>query len=153
MRDTELKQIYEMIDALGVRVEFCELPEDRDGEYDHDDRIIRIQHDLRTRRYRSTVAHECAHAVFADVRSKFGPVNAKQERRADEWAALRLIEIADYRREEERHDGHVEAMAVALHVTTDLVEAFRRILLRVGQDVYVAPRMGAGQWVYRVEVA
>lgn len=153
MRDAKLKQIYDMLDALGVRVEFCEMPEDRDGEYVHDDRLIRIQHDLRTRRYRSALAHECCHAVFGDVPSKFGPVNAKQERRADEWAALRLIDLADYRREEERHDGHVEGMAIALNVTTDLVQAFRRILLRVGQDVYVAPRMGAGQWAHRVEVA
>lgn len=153
MRDAKLKQIYDMIDALDVRVEFGELPADRDGEYLHDALLIRIQHDLLTRSYRSTIAHECAHAVFADVPSKFGPVNAKQERRADEWAALRLIDISDYRHEEDRHDGHIEGMAIALNVTVEIVEAFRRVLLRVGQDVYVAPKMGAGQWMHRVEVA
>ena len=153
MRDQKLKELYEMLDALGVEVEFCELPPDLDGEYDHDRKLIRIQHDLRTRRYRSTLAHETCHAVFGDIPSRFGPVNAKQERRAEEWAALRLIDLADYRHEEERHSGHVEAMAIALNVTTDLVEAFRAVLLRVGQTVYVSPKMGAGRFSHRIEVA
>jgi hypothetical protein len=148
--DSKILELYEMLDALGVGVEFGELPADRDGEYVHDDRLIRIQHDLLLRRYVSTLAHECCHAVFGDVPSKFGPVNAKQERRADEWAALRLIDPDEYRRQEARHDGHLDAMAIALHVTTDLVEAFRRVLLRVGGDVYVLPKMGAGQWAHRI---
>jgi hypothetical protein len=151
--DAKLKFIYDTIDALGVRIEYCELPDDRDGEYIHEERLIRLQYDLSTRVYRSTLAHECCHAVFGDVPSKFGPVNAKQERKADEWAALRMIDFDEYRRQEIRHDGHVEAMAVALNVTVDLVEAFRRVLLRVGDTVYVAPRMGIGGYQARVEVA
>lgn len=150
---TKVSELYEMLDALGVRVEFDELPEELDGKYDHDARLIIIQHDLMFRRYVSTLAHETCHAVFGDVKSKFGPVNAKQERRADEWAALRLIPLDGYRREEARHDGHPEAMAIALGVTVDLIDAFRRILLRVGDTVYVAPRMGAGGFLARVEVA
>lgn len=150
--DSKILELYEMLDALGVRVELCELPDDRDGEYLHAERLIRIQHDLLLRRYVSTLAHETCHAVFGDGPTRFGPVNAKRERRADEWAALRLIDPDDYRREEARHDGHLEAMAIALHVTTDLVEAFRRVLLRVGQDVYIAPKMGTGQWAHRIEV-
>lgn len=151
--DKKLLEIYETLDALGVSVEFCDLPDDRDGEYVHAKRLVRIKHDLLGRRYRSTLAHECCHAVFGDVTSKFGPVNAKQERRADEWAALRLIDLDDYRRQEARHEGHAEAMAVSLNVTVDLVDAFRRILLRVGDTVYVAPRMGVGAYRARVEVA
>ncbi|MFJ2535895.1 ImmA/IrrE family metallo-endopeptidase [Microbacterium maritypicum] len=142
-----------MLDALGVSVEFCEMPPDDDGEYDHDTRILKIQHDLLFRRYVSTLAHETCHAIYGDVKSKFGPVNAKQERRADEWAALFLIALEDYRREESRHDGHVDAMAIALNVTVDLIDAFRRILLRVGDTVYLGPKMGAGRFTDRVEVA
>lgn len=153
MRDHKLKALYEMLDALGVAVEFCDLPADLDGEYDHENRVIRIQHDLRTRRYRSTLGHETCHAVYGDTPSRFGPVNAKQERRADEWAALRLIDLADYRHEEDRTSGHVEAMAIALNVTTDLVLAFRAVLLRVGGTVYVEPKMGAGRFSHRIEVA
>jgi len=150
---SKILKLYEMLDALGVSVEFVDLPPDDDGEYDHDTRVMKIQHDLLFRRYISTLAHETCHAIYGDVKSKFGPVNAKQERRADEWAALFLIGLDDYRREEARHDGHVDAMAIALNVTVDLIDAFRRILLRVGDIVYVAPKMGTGEFHARVEVA
>lgn len=82
----------------------------------------------------------------------FGPRNALQERRADEWAALRLIDIDDYKLAERMHDGHAEAIAVDLDVTVDIVDAFRRILQRFGDTVYVRPRMGAGQWDHLEEV-
>lgn len=146
-------ELYEILDTLGVKVEFCDLPEDQDGEYDHDERLMKIQHDLMFRRYVSTLAHETCHAVFSDVKSRFGPVNAKQERRAEEWAALFLIPLDEYRRQEARHDGHVEAMAIALNVTVELVETYRGLLFRHGDTVYVGPRMGAGEFHSRVEVA
>ncbi|GAT73598.1 hypothetical protein MHM582_2092 [Microbacterium sp. HM58-2] len=149
---SKVLELYQMLDALCVSVEFVDLPED-DGEYDHDTRVMKIQHDLLFRRYISTLAHETCHAIYGDVKSKFGPVNAKQERRADEWAALFLIGLDDYRREEARHDGHADAMAIALGVTVELVEAFRNLLLRVGDTVYVGPRMGVGGYIGRVEVA
>lgn len=151
--DAKLLHLFETLDALGVTVEYGELGDDRDGDYCHETRHMRVQHDLPYRRYRSTIAHETCHAVFADVPSRFGPVNAKQERRADEWAALRLIGLDDYREAERRHDGHVEAMAIALSVTVELVEAYRALLLRVGDTVYLEPRMGAGRWRHRIEVA
>lgn len=151
--DTKLLRLFEVLDALDVSIEYCELPADRDGDYSHEDRHMRVQHDLPYRRYRSTVGHETAHAVFADVPSRFGPVSAKQERRADEWAALRLIDLDDYRQQEHRHEGHVEAMAIALDVTVELVEAYRSMLFRAGGMVYVDPGMGAGQWRAKVEVA
>ncbi|WP_417510642.1 ImmA/IrrE family metallo-endopeptidase [Microbacterium sp.] len=151
--DSKLLRLFDALDALGVDVEYCELPSDRDGDYDHASRHIRIQHDLPFRRYRSAIAHETAHAVFGDAPSRFGPVKMKQERRADEWAALQLIDLEEYRQQERRHDGHVEAMAIALAVTVELVETFRNLLLRVGDTVYVGPRMGVGGYLARVEVA
>lgn len=107
---------------------------------------------MASRLHRSVLAHETAHAVFADVPSLYGPVNAKQERRADEWAALRLIDIDEYKRAESVHHGHAEAIAVELNVDIDIVDAFRRILSRFGDTVYVAPRMGAGMWHHREDL-
>lgn len=146
------QHIYDALDALDVQVKYAELPADRDGEYIHRRRLIRLQRGMAQRLHRSVLAHETAHAVFADVPSRFGPVNGKQERRADEWAALRLIDIDEYKHAEAIHHGHVEAMAVELNVTVDLVEAFQRILVRFGDTVYVAPRMGAGMWLHREQV-
>lgn len=152
MKDTRLKRIYDMIDALGVRIESCELPDDIDGEYLDDEKLIRIRFDLSTRVYRSTLAHECCHAIWGDVPSRFGPTNARQERRADEWAALQMIDPDTYRQQELRHGGNIEAIAIALNVTADLVEVYQGLLLRVDGAVYVDPRMGAGQFAHRVEV-
>ena len=146
------QHIHDALDALGVRVRYADLPVDRDGEYLHRRKLIRLQRGMATRLHRSVLAHEAAHAVFGDVPSRFGPVNAKQERRADEWAALRLIDVDDYRAAEALHHGHVEAIAVELNVIVDLVEAFQRILVRFGDTVYVGPRMGAGQYAHRASV-
>lgn len=150
--DAKLLFVYETIDSLDVAIEYTRLPDDRDGEYDHDARVIRLNRQLATRLHRSTLAHECCHAVFGDVPSRFGPVNAKQERRADEWAAIQLIELDDYIQKETHHDGHVEAMAVSLNVTVDLIEAYRRLLLRTDRATYVAPRMGTAQFAHKIEV-
>jgi hypothetical protein len=146
------QHIYDALDALEVSVKYVDLPDDRDGEYIHRRRLIRLQRGMASRLHRSVLAHETAHAVFADVPSKFGPVNWKQERRADEWAALRLIDIDDYKRAEATHHGHAEAIAVELNVTIDLVDAFRRVLVRFGDTVYVGARMGAGMWLHREQV-
>ena len=146
--------LYDMADALGVRIEDADLSHlDRDGDYDLETNTIRLQEGMSHRLLRSTLAHELCHAVFGDVRSKFGPVNAKQERRADEWAALRLIHHEDYRQAEDAHDGNVQLIAQTLDVIDDIVEAYQRILVRVGETVYVGARMGAGQWDHRAEIA
>ncbi|MEI3845364.1 MULTISPECIES: ImmA/IrrE family metallo-endopeptidase [unclassified Microbacterium] len=145
------RHLYDMADALGVAIEYEDLSHlDRDGDYDARTHTIRLQAGMSYRLLRSTLAHELCHAVFGDVPSKFGPVNAKQERRADEWAALRLIDHREYRITEEAREGNVHLMAQDLDVIDDIVVAFQRVLLRVGETVYVGPRMGAGQWASKV---
>ena len=141
--------IRETLHMLGVRVRYADLPDDRDGEYLHHRRLIQLQRGMSRRLHRSVLAHECAHAVFGDQPSQFGPVSAKQERRADEWAALRLIDLDAYKSAESLHDGHIDGMALELDVTTDIVEAFRRLLVRFGDTVYLRPRLGAGMWHQR----
>ena len=141
--------LEDMAGALGITIEYVELAT-RDGEYRHDLNRIRLRAGMTLRKERSVLAHELAHAIWGDVPSKFGPVNAKQERRADEWAALCLITPERYRAAEERWEGHLGAMAYDLGVTTKLVVAFQRVLARIGDTVYVDPRMGAGQWAEKV---
>jgi len=143
--------------AAGVRIEYALLPPDRDGEYRHKHKVIRLRRGMSSRLHRSVLAHELAHAVFGHVPSRFGPVAAKQERVAEEWAALRLIRHEDYRRAEELHDGHAGAIAQELGVVLSIVEAYRAVLLRIRVEgdspdlVYVQPRLGAGGWTERLE--
>lgn len=154
MKDHQLLALYDALDALGYAVVFTDdLPTHVDGLCDTAKRIIYIRASLTERPYRATLAHETAHAVFGDVRTMFGPVNRRQERRADEWAALRLITLDAYRAAEKQYGGNAEAIALDLNVTADLVDVFQAMLLRLGDVVYVSPREGAGQWAHRIEVA
>ncbi|SDQ87689.1 ImmA/IrrE family metallo-endopeptidase [Microbacterium sp. cf332] len=127
MTDDEL---LSTLDLLGVRLIFADLPPDRDGEYRHDVRLVRLRPGMARRLHRSVLAHECAHAVHGDVPLSDPHHAERQESRADEWAAQMLIPVDDYARAEALHAGHVEAMAVELDVTVDLVQAFQRILRR-----------------------
>lgn len=146
------EHIRRTLRELGVSVRYVELPEDRDGEYVHSRRLIRLQHGMARRLHRSVLAHECAHAVFGDEPSMFGPANAKMERRADEWAALRLVDVDAYKFAESIHSGHVDALALELDVTVDIIDAFQRVLTRFGDTVYVGARMGAGNWRHREDL-
>lgn len=146
-----MKLLFDMADALGVSIEFTDLSHlHRNGDCNARTGRIRIDENLPARATRSVLAHELAHYVFADTPSRFGPVQAKQERRADEWAALQLIDRDAYREIEQLRDGHVPSMAHDLGVISSIVHAYQRILTRIGDTVYVDPRMGAGQWLERI---
>ncbi|MFJ4173337.1 ImmA/IrrE family metallo-endopeptidase [Microbacterium sp. NPDC089696] len=148
-----IEKLFDMADALGVRIEYADLAHlDRDGDYNPITKVMRLQRGMSRRLLQCTLAHELCHAIFGDRPSKFGPVNAKQERRADEWAALRLIDRDAYRDAERMHDGNVTLMCQTLDVIEDILIAYQRVLLRVGDTVYVAPKMGAGQWHQKVDV-
>lgn len=147
------QRLIDFADMLGVTIEYTELSSDRDGEYEHDTRRIRLRPGMSARHHRSVLAHELAHAVFADVPSRFGPVNAKQERRADEWAALCLIDSDDYQHLEAIHGGHPGAIAVDLGVMRSIVIAYQRLLRRLGDITYTDPKMGRDQWALRHYVA
>lgn len=142
-------RLLDYAETIGVTIEYTRMPADRDGIYDHDARRIRLRRGMSARHHRSVLAHELGHAAFGDPPTRFGPVHAKQERRAEEWAALRLIDLDDYRHLEAIHAGHPGAIAVDLDVMRSTVLAFQAILERLGDTVYVRPRMGAGQWIQR----
>ena len=138
---------FDILDSLGVTVEYVNLEHlGRDGEYDHDLRLVRLQHDLSPRLHAFTLGHETCHAINGDVPSLFPQFDLKMERRADEWAALQLIDPERYREVEALRDGHVPSMAHDLGVVSCAVEVYQQMLARIGDAVYLHPRMGLGQW-------
>ncbi|KAA0961203.1 ImmA/IrrE family metallo-endopeptidase [Microbacterium sp. ANT_H45B] len=147
------QRLLDFADAIDVHIEYRSLPADRDGQYVHARRVIYLRPGIHSRHHRSVLAHELAHALWGDVPSKFRPVNAKQERRAEEWAALRLIDLDTYRYLEGVHHGRAAGMAVELGVMKSIVLAYQGLLQRIGDTTYVDPQMGAGQWHERIEVA
>jgi Zn-dependent peptidase ImmA (M78 family) len=146
MTDTnpDLHQLLATAHELGLRV--IERPGRHLGGYHHGSRTIRLDPNLPRRAARSVLAHEIGHSVFADHPTHHGPVRAKQERRANEWAALHLITPDAFAEAEKHRNGHTASMAYDLDVLPELVEAFRTVLLRIGDTTYVSPRMGAGQY-------
>ncbi len=144
-----MQQLLQLAHELGLTV--VERTGGTLGGYHAGSRTIRLKPGMTERTARSVLAHEIAHAIFEDRPTPYGPVRAKQERRANEWAALYLITPEAYAAAEERRGGHVGSMAYDLNVTVELVEGFRRLLQRVGDVTYVRAKMGAGQWHHRAE--
>ena len=140
-----MQRLFDFAELLGVTVEYAPL-QTRDGEYRHDLRRIRLREGMEPRVERFKLAHELAHAVHADVPSMLAAENLRQERRADEWAAAHLINLDQYREIELLRGGHVPTMAHDLGVTTQCVNVYRSMLARIGDTVYLDPRMGAGQY-------
>ncbi len=124
-----MQHLFDLAEMQGIRIEYAPL-RGRDGEYRHDLKLIRLREGMSPRRLRSVLAHELGHAAFGDVPSPYGPLRARQERRADEWAALRLITLDAYRDAELIRDGHIDSMAHDLGVIPRIVGAFRRVLER-----------------------
>lgn len=142
--------LLDMVAALGLVFEYWPLV-NRNGEYRQDLRRIRLREGMTLRQERSALAHELAHAVYEDVPSSLRRMTAKQERRADEWAAQRLITPDAYRASEQQWSGHVGAIAYDLGVTSRLVTAYQGLLLRIGPVTYLDPRMGSQQWLQKIE--
>lgn len=149
-----MQHLYALAESLGAQIEYADLTLlDRDGDCNIDTRTIRLQTGMLERLERSVLAHELAHLIRGDRRSMFGFYNARDERRADEWAALYLINPYEYKLAEAKFGSNIEYIAQELNVMHWIIEAYERSLQRIGNAVYVHPRMGAGQWQNKYEVA
>lgn len=147
----DLAHLIGLADELGLTI--VEKRGNTRGGYHDGLRQIRLNPGQSYRVNRSFLAHEIAHALFRDTPTHFGPVAAKQERRAWEWAATYLITPEDYSQAEQLRDGHAPAMAHDLGVTVELIATYRETLQRIGDTVYVRARMGAGMWDHREAIA
>lgn len=149
-----MKDLHNLATALGIRIEYADLTHlDRDGDSNIDTRTIRLQTGMLQRLERSVLAHEIAHIIRGDRHTMFGYYDKRDERRADEWAALHLIDLIEYQIAEAKFGNNIEYIAQELNVMDWVVEAFERMLLRVGNEIYIRSKMGAGQWLNRFEVA
>lgn len=146
-----MQHLYQLAEELGLHV--TERRGAKRGGFHAGSRTIRINPGQSERTTRSVLAHEIAHAIFEDRPSPYGPVRAKQERRADEWAANYLITPDAYAAAEQHRGVHAASLAFELGVTVELVEAYQRLLQRLGAVTYVDARMGLGQWAHRAEIA
>ncbi|WP_455905275.1 ImmA/IrrE family metallo-endopeptidase [Microbacterium sp.] len=123
------------------------------GGYEPQTATIRVSPGLTRRATSSVVAHELAHAVLGHTPTADPSIRARQERRADEWAARLLISADAYAEAEKARGTHPASLAFELGVTIEIVTAYQRLLRRVGDVTYVGAKMGRGQWEHRTLIA
>jgi Zn-dependent peptidase ImmA (M78 family) len=142
-----MQALLQLADELGVHVIEKRAP--HTSGYRADEKLIRLTPGMPRRAARSVLAHEIGHHVLGHRPTDFGPIRARQEREANEWAAQHLIDPAVYVEVEKLRDGHLQSMAHDLDVAVELLTVYRSMLHRLGDAVYVRPKMGAGQWMHR----
>ena len=93
------------------------------GWYDHHRRTISTRRGMGIAMYRSVLAHELGHAHFQDV-AVHGIYTARQEARADLYAAHLLIDPEEFRDACIWHHDHLGAVADDLEVTHHLARVY-----------------------------
>lgn len=107
---------------LAIDIHFTsQLPHGWRGAYDLTDRCIYLARGMSLREARSTLTHEIAHHLAGDCASDIPVVSARQEHRADLYAARMLIDLDEYRKAEIIHGGNMTLIAHDLHVTRRVV--------------------------------
>lgn len=124
----------------GVRVMWRDLGRRR-GEYRHGPQLIVVNPRLTAAMQRSTLAHELGHWWHADEWTDDPAVLAARERRANAYAAVRLIDPRRYAAAEREVGPHPGAIARELGVARYVVDAWQE---QRGRLAYVpAPRRSA----------
>ena len=93
------------------------------GWYNHHRRTISTRRGMGIAMYRSVLAHELGHAHFQDVPVR-GIYTARQEARADLYAAHLLIDPSEFRDACIWHHDHLGAVADDLEVTHHLARVY-----------------------------
>ena len=88
------------------------------GIYDHKHRLVTMRPELASHQYRSTFGHELGHAYYGHT----GHL-AKNERRADAWAAKHLLNF-EMVMESARFTVDTNELALSMDVMPWVVKAF-----------------------------
>ena len=108
-----------MADMLGVTLHKHDggLP----GYYDHETRTISTRRGMSPALYRSTLAHELAHAIYGDTPTGNGYYDEKQENRANRFAAKLLINQDTFAADFAWCQGNLQELADELEITQHLL--------------------------------
>lgn len=122
MKLTTCPMLHAYAESIGVQlVRHDNGPK---GYYCHDTRTISTRRGLSIRAYKSTLAHELAHATYGDVPTGNGHYDHRQELRADKWAADVLIDPAAFEDAYLWHRGDFGGIADDLEVTHHLLNVW-----------------------------
>ena len=120
--------------------------------------MVIVDRGLRADLLRPTLAHECDHVAHNDA----GGHHPRNEARANLHSALRLIDPAQWDALTPIHSDY-DYICLELGITRRQFRAYlehrrradarRQRRERIGNTLYLDPKMGAGQWTKRLEVA
>lgn len=91
------------------------------GYYDHKARTISTRRGMSPAMYRSTLAHELAHATYRDEPTGTGRYDEKQGQRAHRFAAKLLINDDTFAADFTWCQGNLQALAEKLEITQHLL--------------------------------
>lgn len=94
------------------------------GYYCPSTHTISTRRGLSIRAYKSTLAHELAHATYRDVPTGNGHFDQRQEQRADKWAADVLIDPQAFEDAYIWHSGNLGGIADDLEITHHLLDVW-----------------------------
>lgn len=118
-----MTDLHVLAEALGVRVR--RVDHGPPAYYRHSERTIYTRRGQSVESYRSALAHELVHAYYGDAPCRDPVRHARQEQRADRFAAELLITPEAWAEAEAIHDGHLGAIADELEVTIHLARTWR----------------------------
>ena len=122
-----MQQLRKIAKQLGIEIKTRPLHQNN-GEYCHAAKAIYLRPGMTYTLERSVLAHELGHAVNGDQPTNNPYQHARQETRADQWAATALITQEQYQAAEQTHDGHIGAIASELQVIPRLIHAYQQTL-------------------------
>lgn len=144
-----MREILRVAAAMGLTVHAAHLEPGVLGEYYADEREIYFEITQSPDEAVFTIAHELGHAHYGDRCEG----DADVEERADVYAAQLLIDPNVYAALE-RQGLHQHDIAEELGVSVDALNLWmQHCLVKLRGITYAKPRMGAGQWFHRHEVA
>lgn len=117
-----MERLLKDADSQGVRVFF--LPLDEVNGFVNADRAVVINSRLSERKQRVVLAHELGH-LYHGHDWRLAHDQERDERQADIYAALILIDPVEYALAERIYDGCLGSIANELGVTRRLVELWR----------------------------
>lgn len=123
-----MDHLLRLVEEHGLQL--VERPGPSCGGFEPLTSTIRLAPGMSARTACSVLAHELAHAVLGHVPAADPTVRARQEHRADEWAARLLITPDAYAAAEQIRGPHLASLAFELGVTVEIVTAYQRLLVR-----------------------
>lgn len=114
--------LHAYADAIGVRL--VRHDNGIKAWYHYPTRTISTRRGLSIATYKSSLAHELAHATYRDEPTGNGHYDQRQEQRADKWAANVLIDPQAFKDAYIWHAGNLGGIADDLEITHHLLDVW-----------------------------